>query len=95
VGQQHAEYSFEHKFRAMIGKTHSKVKDELQQDFPNLPLGCFHHIRGKTAKRKLYLETYKVLMEVVRKSILKAMKLFVQDYSIDFYYKELLPTYGN
>jgi len=40
VGQQNVEYSFEHKFRAMIGKTHSKIKEELEHDFPNLPIGC-------------------------------------------------------
>ncbi|MFN5319762.1 MAG: DUF3427 domain-containing protein, partial [Bacteroidia bacterium] len=40
VGQQHAEYSFEHKFRGMLGKTHTRVKEEIENDFPHLPLGC-------------------------------------------------------
>jgi hypothetical protein len=40
VGQQHAEYSFEHKFRGMLGKTHTRIKEEIENDFPHLPLGC-------------------------------------------------------
>lgn len=40
VGNSNPEYDFEHKFRAMIGKTHIAVKDEIETDFPHLPLGC-------------------------------------------------------
>jgi superfamily II DNA or RNA helicase len=36
VGNSNPEYDFEHKFRAMIGKTHIAIKDELDTDFPHL-----------------------------------------------------------
>lgn len=82
VGLQHAEYSFEHKFRAMIGKTHSKVKDELQQDFPNLPLGC--SITLEETAKEIILKNIQSSYGGGERSILKAMERFVQDYTIDF-----------
>jgi superfamily II DNA or RNA helicase len=40
VGNSRSEYDFESKFRALIGKTVTSVKKELEDDFPHLPLGC-------------------------------------------------------
>jgi superfamily II DNA or RNA helicase len=40
VGNAHSEYNFESKFRALIGKTNTTVKKELEDNFPHLPLGC-------------------------------------------------------
>jgi len=40
VGNSNPEYDFLHKFKAMIGKTHIAIKDEITRDFPHLPLGC-------------------------------------------------------
>lgn len=40
VGNARDEYDFEGKFRALIGKTKSSVKDEIEKEFPHLPLGC-------------------------------------------------------
>lgn len=40
VGNSRPEYDFEGKFRALIGKTNSSTKDELEKNFPHLPLGC-------------------------------------------------------
>lgn len=40
VGNARPEYDFEHKFRAMIGRTRQSVQKEIEQDFPHLPLGC-------------------------------------------------------
>jgi superfamily II DNA or RNA helicase len=40
VGNARSEYDFEGKFRALIGKTNSSTKEELERDFPHLPLGC-------------------------------------------------------
>lgn len=39
VGNARPEYDFENKFRALIGKTNTTVKHEIERDFPNLPLG--------------------------------------------------------
>ncbi|MEY3050230.1 MAG: hypothetical protein RLY31_15 [Bacteroidota bacterium] len=80
VGQQHVEYSFEHKFRAMLGKTYSKVKDELEHDFPNLPLGCSIYLE-KTAKEYI-LKNIQNSYRSGKNAILKAMDRFVADYHL-------------
>jgi len=81
VGQQHAEYSFEHKFRAMIGKTHTKVRDELQQDFPNLPLGC-SIILEETAKA-IILKNIQSRYGSGERSLLNAISRFISDYQVE------------
>ncbi|GGK13422.1 type III restriction-modification system restriction subunit Res [Yeosuana aromativorans] len=40
VGNSRPEYNFENKFRALIGKTATPVKKEIENNFPHLPLGC-------------------------------------------------------
>ena len=40
VGNARPEYDFEHKFRALIGRTHTSIVKEIEDDFPHLPLGC-------------------------------------------------------
>lgn len=40
VGNAKPEYNFENKFRALIGKTTTTVKKEVEDNFPHLPLGC-------------------------------------------------------
>jgi hypothetical protein len=49
VGNSRPEYNFENKFRALIGKTATTVKKEIEDNFPHLPLGC-SIILEKTAK---------------------------------------------
>ncbi|MCB4806837.1 DUF3427 domain-containing protein [Tamlana sp. 62-3] len=48
VGNSKPEYNFEHKFRALIGKTNTTVKKEVEDDFPHLPLGCSIILEKKT-----------------------------------------------
>jgi superfamily II DNA or RNA helicase len=40
IGNSRPEYNFENKFRALIGKTTTTVKKEIEDNFPHLPLGC-------------------------------------------------------
>ncbi len=40
VGNAHAEYDFSQKFRALVGKSHYSITDEIEDNFPHLPLGC-------------------------------------------------------
>lgn len=40
VGNARDEYDFEGKFRGLIGKTSTSIKDEIENEFPHLPLGC-------------------------------------------------------
>ena len=92
VGQQHVEYSFEHKFRAMLGKTHSKVKDELQQDFPNLPLGC--SITLEATAKDIILKNIQSSYGSGERSLLTAMNRFTQDYTLEFTLKNFCELMG-
>ena len=40
VGNSRPEYNFENKFRALVGKTNTPIKHEIEANFPFLPLGC-------------------------------------------------------
>ncbi len=40
VGNANVQYDFEHKFRALVGKTHTSIGKEIEDEFPHLPLGC-------------------------------------------------------
>ncbi len=40
VANARPEYNFENKFRALIGKTTTTVRKEVEDNFPHLPLGC-------------------------------------------------------
>jgi len=40
VANSRPEYDFEGKFRALIGKTSTSVRKEIEDNFPHLPLGC-------------------------------------------------------
>ena len=40
VGNSRPEYDFEGKFRALVGKTNKPIYNEIEDDFPHLPLGC-------------------------------------------------------
>jgi superfamily II DNA or RNA helicase/HKD family nuclease len=41
VGQAHKNYDFSFKLRTLIGKTNRGIKDEINDEFPNMPAGCF------------------------------------------------------
>ena len=81
VGQSKAEYSFEHKFRAMIGKTHTRIKEEIENDFPHLPLGC-SIVLEKQAKEIILKNVHRHIRGGVKK-IKDAIIRFKQDYSVE------------
>ncbi|WP_281279342.1 DUF3427 domain-containing protein [Desulfobotulus mexicanus] len=66
VGNAHSEYDFSHKFRALIGKKHISIIDEVQDDFPHLPLGC-SIVLQKQAKE--------VILKNIRNAIVNKQKL--------------------
>lgn len=49
VGQAHRNYSFEPKFRALIGKTKRSIREYVENGFVHLPKGCYIHLE-KQAK---------------------------------------------
>ncbi|MCW5971639.1 MAG: DUF3427 domain-containing protein [Blastocatellales bacterium] len=40
IGQAHANFNFEARFRALIGRSHRRVESEIEDRFPHLPAGC-------------------------------------------------------
>ena len=53
VGQAHASYDFSFKLRALTGKTRHGIKEEINDDFPNMPAGC--HIKLERIARNYIL----------------------------------------
>ena len=53
VGRSNKEYSFERKFRALLGPTRHSVREELDQGFPTLPRGCFIQLERKAEEHIL------------------------------------------
>lgn len=62
VGNARPEYDFEGKFRALIGKTNKSTKDELEHDFPHLPLGCSIVLERKA--KELILQNIKAATQL-------------------------------
>ncbi len=58
VGNSRPEYDFEGKFRALVGKTKTPIKKEIEDDFPHLPLGCTIILEKK--RRILFWKTYEM-----------------------------------
>ena len=40
VGNGNGEFHYNERFRAIIGKTGTTIKDEIENEFPLLPFGC-------------------------------------------------------
>jgi superfamily II DNA or RNA helicase len=81
IGNVHADYSFEHRFRAMLGKTHTRVRDEIEHDFPHLPLGC-SIVLERTA-RDIVLQNISKRLKGGKQKLLQTIRKFKQDYAGD------------
>ena len=45
MGQANKNYNiYEQKFRAIIGKTNNSIEKEIENEFPNIPKGCYIHL---------------------------------------------------
>jgi len=70
VGNARDEYDFESKFRNLIGKSNHSVKDEIENEFPHLPLGC-SIILEKKAKEHILNNIKKATLRTRKKLINK------------------------
>ncbi|MCK5677982.1 MAG: DUF3427 domain-containing protein, partial [Flavobacteriaceae bacterium] len=64
------EYDFEGKFRSLVGKTNRSIQDELENEFPHLPLGC-SIVLEKKAKEHILNNIKKAVLINRRKIINK------------------------
>lgn len=76
VGQSHKKYNFEEKFRVLLSKTHHSVQKEIENQFPNLPKGCFIQLE-KVAQRYI-LDNIKYSLNN-KQNIVRKIKTFTED----------------
>jgi superfamily II DNA or RNA helicase len=88
VGNSNPEYDFEHKFRAMIGKTHIAIKDELDTDFPHLPLGCSIVLEKRA--REIIIENIKRASSSGLRKLIQKIQNFSNSYTLPLNLANLL-----
>lgn len=74
VGNARPEYNFENKFRALIGKTNTPVKKEIEDNFPHLPLGCSIILEKKA--KSVILDNIKKATNFNRNQIIQKIRVF-------------------
>ncbi len=74
VGNSRPEYDFASKFRALIGRSNKAISNEIEQGFPNAPLGC---------SIQLSKQAQELVLTNIRNAIFNAARLrqAVQHYS--------------
>lgn len=80
VGRAHVDYSYEHKFRAMLGKTHSRVSEEIRNDFPHLPLGCSIVLQREA--REYVLQSIHRGVKGGKEKLVQEIRKFRQEYDL-------------
>lgn len=79
VGHCNKEFNYADRFRRIIGRTSMSVEEEVQKDFPHLPLGC--HITLESKAKEFILENIRDSINALRKNKLIN---WVQSYHIDY-----------
>ena len=74
VGNARPEYDFEHKFRALVGKTHTSIITEIEDEFPHLPLGCSIVLEKKA--KEVILRNIREATEFRRPQLLQKIQSF-------------------
>lgn len=82
VGNSRPEYNFENKFRALIGKTSTTVKKEIEDNFPHLPLGC-SIILEKKAKESI-LNNITSATDLRRNQLIQKIQSFQHETNLAF-----------
>ncbi|MBN2827494.1 MAG: DUF3427 domain-containing protein [Tissierellales bacterium] len=91
VGQAHRNYDFSSKLRAMIGRSKKNIRDEINDDFPNMPAGC-HIMLERIAKE--------YILKNIQSSYFNAKKLryminmFSENYSVELNLENFLTYYN-
>lgn len=82
VGNARPEYNFENKFRALIGKTSTPVRKEIEDNFPHLPLGCSIILEKKT--KEIILENIKNATSLNRAQLISKIISFEHQTNLPF-----------
>ncbi|MGF7042019.1 DUF3427 domain-containing protein [Mucilaginibacter lappiensis] len=74
VGNARPEYDFEHKFRALVGKTQTSIIKEIEDEFPHLPLGCSIVLEKKA--KEVILKNIKAAIGFNRRQLIVKIQNF-------------------
>ena len=88
VGNARPEYRFEHKFRALLGKTATTVVKELEDHFPHLPLGCSIILEDKAAE--IILRNIRAGTEWRRNQLIQRIQQLTHETDLDLNLKNFL-----
>jgi superfamily II DNA or RNA helicase len=88
VSNSRPEYDFEGKFRALIGKTASPVRKEIEDNFPHLPLGC-SIVLEKQAKERI-LENIIAATNFNQKQLIAKIANFKHQTTLQFNLKNFI-----
>jgi superfamily II DNA or RNA helicase/HKD family nuclease len=88
VGNARAEYDFESKFRSLVGRTHTSVKQEIENNFPHLPLGCTIVLEKQA--REYILQNIQQATDVRRLKLISLIRTFSRDTSLELTLKNFL-----
>ena len=91
VGNARPEYDFENKFRALVGKTHTSIVKEIEDDFPHLPLGCSIILEKKA--REIIIKNIKNAIGFNRKQLLIKILNFKHQSSLPLTLKNFIEIY--
>lgn len=91
VGNSRPEYDFEGKFRALVGKTNTPIKKEIEDDFPHLPLGCSIVLEKKA--KHFILENIQKATSFNRNQLLNKIRNFKHQSTLSLTLKNLSSFY--
>jgi len=75
IGQAHQKFNFEVRFRSLLGKTRTRVEDEIAASFPSLPSGCVIEME-KEAQRHVLNNIKKALSHANKNQMVNRMASF-------------------
>ncbi len=75
IGQSHQKFNFEIRFRSLLGKTRTRVEDEIAASFPSLPSGCVIEME-KEAQRHVLNNIKKALTHANKNQMVNRMASF-------------------
>ena len=92
VGNARPEYDFEHKFRALVGKTHTSITKEIEDEFPHLPLGC-SIILEKRAK-EIILKNIREAIGFNRNQLITKIRNFQHQFTLPLTLQNFIEVYN-
>jgi superfamily II DNA or RNA helicase len=92
VGNARPEYSFANKFRALVGKTNTKIEKEIEDNFPHLPLGCSIILERKA--KEIILDNIRAATTLNRNHLVQKIRSFDQATSLPLNLKNFIEFYS-